>query len=192
MKKSAIIAAVLPMIILAGGSAWAAEGGYSEAQVKDLIFRVMNFAVFFGVLFFLLRKPLAKFFRERREGIARNLEYLETQARNLEEQSDILSKQIAGIASERDSILAQYERLGQKEAGRIIAEAKTAAEAIIQKTQAAMDQEFKNARQLILRDIVKLSTQAATELIVANINADDQKRLTAEFQDQVENIKMAG
>ena len=188
MKRVVIIPAVL-VLMLAAAPAFAAGGGYSESQIKDLLYRLMNFAVFFAVLFYFLRKPLAKFFRDRRENIARNLEYLETQARNLEEQTEIMNKQIAGIASERDSILAQYERMGQKEADRIIAEAKTTAENIIQKTQAAMELEVKSARQVLLQEIVRLSTEAATEMVKTNINADDQKRLTGEFMAQVEKLK---
>ncbi|MDR1045078.1 MAG: ATP synthase F0 subunit B [Candidatus Adiutrix sp.] len=179
------------MLLFSAAPALAAGGNYSEAQIRDLLYRIMNFALFFAVLFCVLRKPLAKLFRDRREGIARNLEYLETQARNLEEQTEIMNKQIANIASERDSILAQYERLGQKEAERIIAEARRAAEGIIQKTQAAMDLEIKAARQALLAEIVRLSTETATDLVKNNINADDQKRLTGEFMRQVEKLKSA-
>ena len=199
--KTTIFVFTAVVMILAAGPALAAGGGYSETQVKDFFYRVMNFAVFFGVLFYLLRKPLPKFFRDRREAIAQNLEYLETQARNLQEQTEILNKQIAGIASERDSILAQYERMGQKEADRIIAEAKIAADNIIHKTEAAMDLEIKSARlagtldleiksarQALLTEIVKLSTVTATELVKGNINNDDQKRLTGEFMAQVEKL----
>jgi len=191
MRRLTTVTLAVFVIIIAAAPAFAAGDGYSESQIKDLLYRLMNFAVFFAVLFYFLRKPLAKFFRDRRESIARNLEYLETQARNLEEQTEIMNKQIAGIASERDSILAQYERMGQKEADRIIAEAKTAAENIIQKTQAAMDLEVKSARQVLLQEIVRLSTEAATELVKTNISDEDQKRLTGEFMAQVEKLKPA-
>lgn len=179
------------MLILSAGPALASGGHYSEGQIKDLIYRIMNFAVFFIVLFWLLRKPIAKFFRDRREGIERNLQYLETQARNLEEQTEIMNKQIANIASERETILAQYERMGQKEADRLMIEARAAAENIVQKAQAAMDLEIKAARQVLLTEIVKISTRAATELVQSSINDDDHQRLTAEFMAQVEKLKTA-
>ena len=190
-RKLAAALGVMALLVLTAGPALAAGGSYSETQIKDLLFRVMNFAVFFIILFWLLRKPIAKFFRDRREGIERNLQYLETQARNLEEQTEIMNKQIANIASERDTILAQYERMGQKEADRVIAEARHTAENIVQKAQAAMDLEIKAARQTLLTEIVKISTQAATELVQTSINDDDHQRLTAEFMAQVEKLKTA-
>ncbi len=188
MKKALLILLALALVMTAG-AAFGAEGGYSDAQKKDLIYRLMNFAVFFGVLVYFVRKPLAKFFRDRREGIARSLDYLETQARNLKEQNAILEKEIANIASERDSIIAQYKSMGQKEAERLIAEAKTASENIVKKTQAAMDLEMKAARQTLMLEIVRLSTQAAEELLRNNINDDDRKRLSNEFMEQVKNLK---
>lgn len=193
-RRLASLAMALAAAVAVSGasSALAAGGGYSDAQIKDLLFRLMNFAAFFAILFYFLRKPLAKFFRDRSDNIARNLEYLETQARNLEEQNEIMNKQIAGIASERDTILAQYERMGQKEADRIIAEAKATSEAIVQKAQASMELEIKAARQTLLAEVVRLSTQAATDLVKNNINDEDQKRLTSEFMSQVEKLKSAG
>ena len=163
----------------------------SPAQLQDLLYRLMNFAAFAGILFFFLRKPIPGFFKTRRESIAANLEYLEKQARNLEEQSETMNKQIAGIASERDAIIAYYESMGQKESERIIAEARLVASAIIQKTQVAMGQEIKTARQALMLEIIKISTQTASDLIQNNINEADQKRLTSEFMNQVEQLKMA-
>jgi F0F1-type ATP synthase membrane subunit b/b' len=99
-----------------------------------------------------------------------------------------MSKEIANIASERDAILAEYERLGRDEADRIIIEAKATAEALIEKTREAMELEIKSARQTLLTEIVNLSTRAAQELVQKNITAEDQKRLAREFMDQVENL----
>jgi F-type H+-transporting ATPase subunit b len=168
---------------------WASEGGgYSSGQWHDLLYRTVCFAVLLGVLYRFARRPVATFFRQRRENIAHNLEYLETQARDLEEQKELMSKEIANIASERDAILAEYERLGRNEADRLIAEAKASAEALIEKTREAMELEIKSARQALLAEIVALSTRAAQELVRKNITADDQKRLTREFMDQVEKL----
>jgi len=187
MKKPLWAAAAL--VLLWSPLLWASEGGgYSSSQWHDLLYRTLCFAVLLGVLYRFVRRPVIAFFRERRENIARQLEYLETQARNLEEQKEIMSKEIANIASERDAILAEYERLGQAEADRIIAEAKTVAEALIEKTREAMELEMKGARQALLAEIVNLSTRAAQELVQKNITADDQERLTREFMDQVEKL----
>ena len=189
MRKLLFSLPVLLALALTAAPLWASEGGgYTSAQLKDLSYRLLCFGVFAAVLFHFVRRPLFSFFRDRRESIARNLEYLETQARNLEEQRELMNRQIANIASERDAILAQYERQGRKEAERIMAEAAAAAENLIEKTRQAMDLELKSARQALLAEIVKLSTQAARDLVRKSITAEDQTRLTREFMDQVENL----
>lgn len=187
--KKLLLAGLALSAAMAASAALAAGSGYSDAQKSDLLYRVMNFAVFFGVLFYLLKKPLAGFFRQRREGIARSLSYLETQSKNLEEQNAILAKEIASVAAERESVLAQYKNMGQKEADRLIGEAKAASEAIVRKTQIAMDLEMKAARQALLTEIVRISTEAAENMLRNNINDDDQKRLNNEFMDQVRSLK---
>jgi len=191
MKKPLLAAAAL---ILFWSSAaplflWASEGGgYSHNQWLDLIYRTVSLVILLGVLYRFARRPVTAFFRERRENIARNLEYLEAQARSLEEQKELMSKEIANIASERDTILAEYESLGRTEADRIIAEAKASAEHLIEKTREAMEREIKSARHVLLTEITALSTRAAQELVRTNITADDQTRLTREFLDQVEKL----
>jgi len=167
---------------------WASGGGYSHGQWSDLLYRTICFAVLLVVLYCFARRPVAAFFRERRENIARNLEYLEAQARGLEERKELMNKEIANIASERDNILAEYESLGRNEADRIIAEAKAAAEHLIEKTREAMDREIKSARKVLLTEIIALSTRAAQDMLRKNITADDQTRLTREFLDQVEKL----
>ncbi|MGL4209175.1 MAG: hypothetical protein ACRCTY_07285 [Candidatus Adiutrix sp.] len=181
--------AAIAFFLACDGPLWAASAEYSSAQKWDLFLRFMNFAVFIGVILYFAAKPLSKFFRERKENIASNLEYLETQARHYEEQTELMKLQIANIEAEREKIIAQYETIGRNEAERIINEAKKAAETIIKKTEATMLLEASAARQLLLLEIVKLSTKAAEELIVTNINGEDQKRLTHEFMSQVEKIK---
>jgi len=188
MKKPLLAAGILLALLGDAPLSWAVEGGYAANQWWDLFFRFLCFAVLLGVLYQFARRPVIGFFRERRENIARNLEYLETQARNLEEQKEIMSRGIANLASEREAILAQYESLGQKEADRIMAEARVAAEALIEKTRDAMDLEIKTARQALVVELVRLSTQAAQDLAQKNINADDQRRLSREFMDQVEKL----
>ncbi|MCL2029096.1 MAG: ATP synthase F0 subunit B [Deltaproteobacteria bacterium] len=188
MKKLLSVAAALFLFLSPLPQLWASDGGYSAAQWRDILYRVLCFAAFFGVLYRFARRPLANFFRERRENIASNLEYLEAQARNLEEQKEIMSKEIANIAAERDAILAHYESLGQKEAERIMAEAKAASEAFIEKTREAMELEIKSARQTLLAEIVNLSSRAAQELVQKNITPADHERLTREFMEQVEKL----
>jgi F-type H+-transporting ATPase subunit b len=186
MKKYPVLLLILLWTGLILVSPALAEGtGYSSEQWNNFIFRVLNFAAFFAILFILLRKPAGAFFRGRREKIARTLEYLETQARNLEEQNAVMRRQLSELTSERESVIAQYERDGARERDRIIADAQKTADSIVLKTEAAMNQELLAARRRLAVETGRLATQFAEELVVKNIQSDDQSRLVHEFMEQI-------
>ncbi|MDR1577416.1 MAG: ATP synthase F0 subunit B [Deltaproteobacteria bacterium] len=185
MRKLPWVFGALALVTIFTAPALAAEAGYNSAQWRDFFWRAINFVVFVGILFFLLRKPAGAFFRGRRENIARTLEYLETQTKNLEEQNAVMRRQLSELASERTAILAQYERDGARERDRIIAEAQKAADLIVERTEAAMAQELVVARRILAAETGELAVKLAEELVVNNIKPEDQARLGHEFMERV-------
>jgi F-type H+-transporting ATPase subunit b len=171
----------LPIDLLASEEGGHAGPLYTTERWQDFGIRIMNFVVFFFILFFLLRKPVKNFFQSRKENISRTLEYLETQATNLEEQNQVLQKKLSQLSVERDTILAQYERDGAKERDRIIAEAHKTADQIIKKTEIAMEQELKIAKRRLANESGLLATKIAEELLVENITDEDKSRIMLEF-----------
>jgi F-type H+-transporting ATPase subunit b len=161
------------------------SAGYSSQQWRDFGWRVANFAVFAALLVFLVRKPLTGHFRGRRENIARTKEYLETQARNLEEQTKVMTRKLAELDQEREAVLAQCARDGAKERDRILAEAAKTAELIIARAEAAMEQEIRTARRTLTVEAGRLAASLAEELLIKNVTEDDRIRLTHEFIEQV-------
>ncbi|MDR2367640.1 MAG: ATP synthase F0 subunit B [Deltaproteobacteria bacterium] len=159
--------------------------GYSAERWRDFLYRVINFVVYVAILYFLLRKPIKNFLSGRRDNVARTLEYLETQSRNLSEQTGALTRQLDQLGQERLGILSQYERDGAKERDRIIAEAHRTAELIIKRAESAMDLEIKTARQKLTAEIGELAKNLAQEEIVEKITDDDRSRLVLEFVDKV-------
>jgi F-type H+-transporting ATPase subunit b len=161
------------------------SAGYAPEQWRDFFYRILNFVVYVGVLFFLLRKPVASFLNGRREGIARQVEYLETQARNYEEQAKVMRRQLDELALEREETIKRYEAEGAKERDRIIEEAKKAAELIVQRTQAAMDQELKAVRRDLVVATGRTALAMARDMLAKTVTSEDRVRLTHEFVEQV-------
>jgi F-type H+-transporting ATPase subunit b len=180
----------------AQGHEASAEGhettGYSAAKWRDFLYRIINFVVYVAILYILLRKPVKNFLAGRRDKIARTLEYLETQSRNLDEQTRAMRKQLDELSQERLGILSQYERDGAKERDRIIAEAHKTAQVIIQRAEAAMDLEVKTARQKLTTEIGRLAKDLAEKEIVEKITDDDRSRLVLEFVEKVVKLPARG
>jgi F-type H+-transporting ATPase subunit b len=168
-----------------GGHGEAAVTGYTAERWRDFLWRLMNFVVYVGLLWILLRKPAAKFLSGRREGIARTLEYLETQSRNLDEQTRVMGRQLDQLGQERLAILSQYERDGAKERDRIVSDAHKTAEVIIRRAEAAMELEIKTARQSLTAEVGRLAADLARRQLTERITDDDRGRLVLEFVDKV-------
>ncbi|MDR0355519.1 MAG: ATP synthase F0 subunit B [Deltaproteobacteria bacterium] len=159
--------------------------GYSSGQWRDFGWRTANFVVYVLILYFLLRKPVANYFSGRRDKIARTLEYLETQSKNLEEQNQVMRRKLGELSEERKSILAQYEREGAKERDRVISEAHKTAELIVQRAEAAMEAEIKAARRTLTLEMGQLSRELARQKLVEEVTEEDRSRLTADFVSQI-------
>jgi F-type H+-transporting ATPase subunit b len=159
--------------------------GYDSGQWRNFIYRIMNFAVYIALLYFLLRKPVSAFLGGRRDGIARQVEYLETQARNYEEQAKVMRRKIYELTADREEALKRYEAEGAKERERIVAEATKAAELIVQRTATAMEQEIKAARRILTVEAGRLAMDLARDLLAKSVTSEDQARLAHEFVEQV-------
>ena len=76
---------LLPVYALASGDVEASESGES-----DIFWRVINFAIFFGILYYLLADKIRAFFKGREEGIAGELSAVEEklkEAKNAKEEA---------------------------------------------------------------------------------------------------------
>lgn len=182
-----VFLATLGMLLLAG-AAWASpesgeSGGSSAASA--LLVRAMVFAVFAGLLVYLLRKPVSKFFSDRRENIAHTLEYLETQEKNLNEQVEILNKKMDDLAAEREAVMAKFEEEGCRERDRLIAEAQATAERIKEQAGLTLALEITQAKAALKAQVAETAARLAEELVKKSVTAEDQERLARDFLAQV-------
>jgi len=161
------------------------HGGPSSEKVWDLVWRALNFAVLFVVLFVVLRKPLAQFLSSRREGIAQTLSDLEAKKNETEKRFQSLAARLSELEIEREKILADYVKEGESEKAKILAHAQEMAERIREQSELTIQQEIKQAKDGLKKEIAAMSASMAEELIKKNINKKDQRRLVEEYLKKV-------
>lgn len=169
----------------AAGHGEDSHGGLSSEKIWNLFWRVMNFAVLFLVIFFLLRKPLAKFLTNRRETIAQTLAEFEDKKIEAKARFKELESKLADLESEREEILRQYAQIGEEEKEKIIANAQEMAERIKQQAEITIRQEINRAKADLVREIADMSASMAEDLIKKNINDQDQQRLVEDYLEKV-------
>lgn len=179
--RGALLTLLLTGSVLAGsGTAFAAKG-----WVATDTFRVMNFAVLFFGLFFLLRKPLKQALNARIKGIKDQLDDLETRRKAAEKELAKYKEQLALLDKESEKIVDEYIKQGEAAQAKIIAEAESAAEKLQEQAHRNIEHEFKLAEVALKEEILENALQRAEEIIKSKVSTDDQERLVDDYLTKV-------
>lgn len=172
--------------VLLSSVALAAGGGDRSADLLDLLYRFINFALLVIILFIVLRKvPLKEYFSSRIEGIKKELEDLKRQREAAEAKAQDLESKLKAFEVERKDILAQYRVDGLAEKERILAEARVRAKQILEQAEVTIRHEMQTAKEKLKQEIVALAAQRAEEIIAREMTDSDQDRLVSEFIDKL-------
>jgi F-type H+-transporting ATPase subunit b len=164
-----------------GHGAAAAHGGESPARLMDLLYRSINFGIFFIVLFILLRKPLKQGLTGRKESIEKELEELEAKKEEAKKEYKTLEARISNIKEEREALLAEFKAEGEKEKQKIIDNAQKVASRIVEQAQLTIQQEIQKANLSLRQELSDVAVQMAEEILKKNITENDQKMLIGEY-----------
>jgi F-type H+-transporting ATPase subunit b len=178
---------VVVSILFAFGSVWASsEGGGSKLDKgKDLIWRTMNFGVLFVALFFVLRKPIAKALKSRRQGIKDQFDDLERQKQEAERELAEYKEKFGRLDEEVEKIVAEYIQQGEAAKARILEEAKAAAEKLQEQARKNIEHEFQQAKLQLKAETAEQAVAMAEEIIKKHIKDEDQDRIIGEYLKKV-------
>jgi F-type H+-transporting ATPase subunit b len=179
------------LFLVWAGVVLAAEGGGHGGPSKwpDFSYRVLNFALMAGLLFFLLRKPIREFFTKRTQTIANTLSELETKKKEAEKSYQEYNQRLAELDKETARILEEYRAQGEAEKAKIIAGAEESAAEIRAQADRAIQQEIKSATLALKREIAEFSVAAAEKVLKEKVGKEDHQRLIRDFTTKVVEAK---
>jgi F-type H+-transporting ATPase subunit b len=168
-----------------------ASGGAAKEEAEgpnwlNFIWRIVNFLVILGFLWWMLAPKARAFFSGRRAGIKESLGEATAAKEDAEKKFAEYSAKIGKATEEIDGIIELIKAQGAVEKEKIIADARMAAEKIKEDTQARMEQEFKKARNDLRTEAVQLSVQMAEEILKRNITAEDHENMVRDYINKVE------
>ena len=105
-------------------------------DLPTVIFQVVNFLIFFGVLYWLLFKPVTATIRKRREDTERALRDLERERQAAAVQRATLDERLSRLDEESASRLAIAREEAEQERARLLSEAREEVEQIVVEAQA--------------------------------------------------------
>jgi F-type H+-transporting ATPase subunit b len=179
------------MILLAAlflSVVWAAPAAAAEehaASVTELFFPFINFVIFLYLIKRFVLPLVADFLKSRREGIAASIR----EADEAQQRADALlgdyKNRLARLAEEIRSIRESLRADGEREKNKLLTEANEIAARIKSDADLLAEQEIRQARQTLRREIVDAARAAAETIIRQNLSPADQKRMVAEFLTEV-------
>ena len=181
------IAIFLSFSLLISASVWAAGGGEVDAaaQWKDFAWRVFNFSILAGLLFWLLAGRIKKFFAGRRSEIETALKEAEQAKKEAENKFREYEEKLAKATGEISGIVEMIKSQGVIERDKILADARVAAEKMKEDTKTRMEQELNQARKELREEAVYLSIQMAEEILKRAITPADHENMVKDYLSKV-------
>jgi len=165
------------------------HGGDRSADLRDLLYRFINFALLVIILVVVIKKSgLKASLSGRIDEIKQKLENLKKE----KEESQVGYQEIEGklrkFEAEREEIIEQFKKEGSAERDRIITEAKERAKQIIAQAELNIQQEIESAKKRLKQEVLELAAQRAQDIISKEITGNDHERLVDEFIERVGKI----
>lgn len=185
------VAALSLAVIATAGLVWASEGGGghhvdSGAQMKDFIWRVVDFAVLAGVIVWALAKQNVKGgLKARQDSIEAALREAAEARKSAELKLKEYNSKLESANKEIDELSAAIRKDAETEKARIIAEATAAAGKITEQARQMADQETLKARIALRQEAAQLAVELAEKKIRDNITKNDQERLVGDYLTKV-------
>ena len=157
-KMALMIAFVLPIVAMASGST------HHDVTMSnsDFFYRVLNFSIFVGLLYYLAANPIKAFFKGRQDDIANQL-------KEIEEKLQASKKE----AQEAEAKLHENESKAKEIINDSMLEAKILAEKIAKKNEDllhAMEKQLEEKMELESKKVVK---ETVSKLLSEGIDTDD-------------------
>ena len=165
------------------GEAEAAHG--SEHAVRDMIAKLLNFAILVGVLIYFLKSPLAGYLASRSAQIRQDLVTAAEMRLAATAQLEEIQKKLSALPAELAALKVRGEEDVQAEKARIAEVAKGERERLLDQTRREIEMRLRIARRELTEYAASLAVSVAEERIKRTITPEDQLRLIDRYATQL-------
>lgn len=192
LKPVTVSLAFCVMLVLFAAVGYASEGAEGAhhvdtgKQMKDFIWRCVDFAALFALLAWALKKANVKgALADRRAGIEKMLKEAVEAKELAEKKFAEYSVKLEQANKEIEQISAAMKQEGELEKARIIAEAKTAAQKITEQAEQTALQEVVKAKAELREEAARLAVEIAEQKLKQNVTKNDQDKLVGNYISKV-------
>ena len=169
--------AVLPAALLVSE-----EGEHAEKflGLPLWIWQLLNLALFLGLLFYLLARPLTEAFRKRQVEVEERRKEAEKRRAAVDRLAADIRERTSRIEREAEEIRKQAVTDGERIRAELAQRAKDEAERIRKGAEDEIERRVAAARAQLRQTAADLTGTAATELLAREITEEDRRRLLSD------------
>ena len=165
-----------------GGGHGAAHGNsLSKEKLKDLFWRVVNFAALLIILVKFCAKPIGNALSSRRNDVKEEIESVESKRVAAEKSFKDFEQKLAGVEQEIETIVERAIAQAEIEKAKIIEKAEQTAADIKRQAELAVIKEINDAKRILKIEVAEKAAAMAEELIVRNLTANDQVKIIEDY-----------
>ena len=149
-------------------------------NLTNLIVQLIAFAIFIYLFWKFALGPITQMKDTREQRISQSLDRAQEIERELENTRARNEEILNEARREAQSILQNARELADQNIARAREQAEVQANEMIEKARRALESEVRQARSELRQEVADLAVLAATKIVRANIDRDDQERLIEE------------
>ena len=169
---------------------FASEASHQENQAPDLklVFRLINFAIFAGVLGFVLKKPVADYFSKRSELLKEKIEANRASHQKALEEHQEIARKLKNIEQESRELLTSFHQDGIREKEKIIEQANSLVSQLREDAKKITESELKKAKEELKNIAIGLAVELAEKSVQRDITAEDEMNLAHNFVKGIDKV----
>jgi F-type H+-transporting ATPase subunit b len=181
------VAGLMPDVAVAAGGDDGHGGG-----VVDLLLKTLNLVVFFGLLGYLIGRPLVRYLNARADSIRNDLADAEAKLAEAERVRERLMERIQEVEQEVADLKQRAEQEGIAEAERIRAEAETEEARFLARVDAELERRTKETKRQLAEEVARLTREMTRQLLEDTITDADRKRVLSRSLAALESVQTRG
>lgn len=172
------IGAFLVVLLAAAEPAWAASGGSDTwLGIPRVLWYTLNLLLFFGLLGWLLAKPLAAFFRTRQEEIARALAEATRQQEEAARMRVEMERRVTSLEGEIAALRQRLRDDGVRERAALVQQGEQEAQRLLSQLDEEAARRREEAQASLAREAAGIAAELAWELLQREVTPEDRERI---------------
>jgi len=150
------------------------------------LFKFINFAIFIGILYYFLKKPVKQFWRNRRTEISGAISAAGEVYHNALSAKALVDSRLKGIEGEIESLRREFLSEGRYKKDNLVEAAKVLADNMVRDSKLVIEHETKKASFQLKEFAVGKAIRVAEERLVKEMGSEEKARFLSSAQREIE------